>query len=397
MLFDVIKPIEMQKQMTHTLNLIVFLLEETTEKNLTHSELQSSITRYKSSLADNIELGILTSHSSRLINRILEFQQVIETFEARKEFVQAMKNDVEFNEKQNDVDYKFSTFDYIFCETNPKTNSSKKKSIKSIFGDFYDAFFSVQLDKDDDNTKYRELFLKEYEKLNVRHICPACLGTMTLRTAEIDHYFPKSKFPVLSIHPLNLVPLCHECNTSIGTEEKKGKGEKVPTCPDDDSLANEPGLLDKIYLPYSNSAVDRIFARVEGEIDTKKFVPILENSTDDEEVKLNNHSKLFNLHHNWTDKIDIIHNNIMSDATDHYLMVIRKCSETGRQVNIEEIITLDSLAEYLNEKHINKYRSKISIRIYQILYTSFAIWLLDSPLKLKAFLRQLKSNVNIYL
>ncbi|UIN31301.1 HNH endonuclease [Microbacterium binotii] len=43
-----------------------------------------------------------------------------------------------------------------------------------------------------------------------RHgLCPLCL---VRDASELDHYLPKRKFPELAIVPLNLVPICDECN-----------------------------------------------------------------------------------------------------------------------------------------------------------------------------------------
>lgn len=39
--------------------------------------------------------------------------------------------------------------------------------------------------------------------------CPLCL---VREASELDHYLPKRKFPELAIVPLNLVPICDECN-----------------------------------------------------------------------------------------------------------------------------------------------------------------------------------------
>lgn len=44
--------------------------------------------------------------------------------------------------------------------------------------------------------------------------CPYCAGIGAAQT--LDHYLPKAKFPALSVHPLNLVPACHACNTDAG-------------------------------------------------------------------------------------------------------------------------------------------------------------------------------------
>jgi 5-methylcytosine-specific restriction endonuclease McrA len=55
--------------------------------------------------------------------------------------------------------------------------------------------------------------------------CPLCL---VREASELDHYLPKRKFPELAIVPLNLVPICDECN---GT-----KLEYVGENPDDQML-----------------------------------------------------------------------------------------------------------------------------------------------------------------
>lgn len=41
-------------------------------------------------------------------------------------------------------------------------------------------------------------------------LCPLCNQR---NATTLDHYLPKSKYPLLSIVPLNLVPACKDCNT----------------------------------------------------------------------------------------------------------------------------------------------------------------------------------------
>lgn len=55
--------------------------------------------------------------------------------------------------------------------------------------------------------------------------CPYC----NLRTATtLDHYLPKSLYPIYSVTPINLVPACKDCNT--------GKLTEYPTCSEDETL-----------------------------------------------------------------------------------------------------------------------------------------------------------------
>jgi len=54
--------------------------------------------------------------------------------------------------------------------------------------------------------------------------CPFCgIGS----ASTLDHYLPKSKFPILSVLPLNLVPSCSDCNggknaSVASTKEEQG-------------------------------------------------------------------------------------------------------------------------------------------------------------------------------
>src|ERR1035438_3503170 len=51
-------------------------------------------------------------------------------------------------------------------------------------------------------------------------VCPYCDNNT--RNLELDHFLPQDEFPLLSCHPDNLIPSCHDCNSI--TE----KGTKVP-------------------------------------------------------------------------------------------------------------------------------------------------------------------------
>jgi hypothetical protein len=66
----------------------------------------------------------------------------------------------------------------------------------------------------------RSQFVKTFKEENFDRVCPFCDGD--LNGPEVDHWLPKSKYPALSCHPKNLVPVCHRCNA------RECKGEKVP-------------------------------------------------------------------------------------------------------------------------------------------------------------------------
>ncbi|MCL7762663.1 hypothetical protein MPF19_04490 [Polaribacter sp. Z014] len=75
------------------------------------------------------------------------------------------------------------------------------------------------------DTKYSTYDLAN--KLNI-NTCVYCNRTYTktvikpnkITRPEFDHWFPKSKFPLLALSFYNLIPSCHICNSAVkGTEE----------------------------------------------------------------------------------------------------------------------------------------------------------------------------------
>lgn len=54
--------------------------------------------------------------------------------------------------------------------------------------------------------------------------CPLC-GVGVVST--LDHYLPQSKYPDLTVCPLNLVPACHDCNNAKRAKFPKNAGEQT--------------------------------------------------------------------------------------------------------------------------------------------------------------------------
>lgn len=75
-------------------------------------------------------------------------------------------------------------------------------------------------------------------------ICPLCSHR---EATTLDHYLPKSKYPRLSIVPINLIPSCKDCNT--------GKLAEYPTGPTDETL--HPYFDDIENVMWLNAVVNR--------------------------------------------------------------------------------------------------------------------------------------------
>ena len=95
------------------------------------------------------------------------------------------------------------------------------------YNDSYDNLSNLRITgKDDDNyifssiqnyySEYysgRTLFkYREYMEQLVEKRCPICDCSFAYSQVTLDHILPKSKFPFLSITPINLVPTCYNCN-----------------------------------------------------------------------------------------------------------------------------------------------------------------------------------------
>ena len=91
----------------------------------------------------------------------------------------------------------------------------------------------------------RQNFLSAFlEKNNDLYICAICdeigyytVARSSIRT-DIEHYFPKSIYPHLAIHPYNLIPICGRCNSI--------HGDKDPF----DEVKSTDRLLGDVFLPY---------------------------------------------------------------------------------------------------------------------------------------------------
>ena len=69
--------------------------------------------------------------------------------------------------------------------------------------------------------KTLEIFdaIKDAQRVGVLSKCPYCGIT---RPGTFDHYLPEAEYPEFSVHALNLVPCCSDCNSSKGPRFKTG-------------------------------------------------------------------------------------------------------------------------------------------------------------------------------
>ncbi|MBD3881708.1 hypothetical protein IFO70_08070 [Phormidium tenue FACHB-886] len=113
--------------------------------------------------------------------------------------------------------------------------------------------------------------------------------------AEKDHYLPKSLYPHLCCHPLNLVPICHLCNLP--------KSNKDPLKASDGSRLN----LEEIYLPYrdKDGLSSRTYLEVCLQEDPKlaKFTAIKPMPSESIQHKIDTVKEIYEIPDRWERKL----------------------------------------------------------------------------------------------
>lgn len=84
----------------------------------------------------------------------------------------------------------------------------------------------VELVFDYSGHRKQEKFMQNFQKLNIKS-CPFCNNNYVYyfqngknTIATLEHYYPKSKYPHLSLSFYNLIPSCYVCNTKFKGSEK---------------------------------------------------------------------------------------------------------------------------------------------------------------------------------
>jgi hypothetical protein len=137
----------------------------------------------------------------------------------------------------------------------------------------------------------RSQFVEMFKQENYGRVCPFCDGDMN--GPQVDHWLPKSKYPALSCHPKNLVPICYRCNALE-------KGGKIPL-----DIAN-PRPFDNWFHPYERAAHGNFTIVVDGAHVS------LTNSDLVQQNRLNNFDQLIKLTQRWWEEYRSQKNNYLS-------------------------------------------------------------------------------------
>lgn len=154
---------------------------------------------------------------------------------------------------------------------------------------------------------YMERIEADYEVVNGEYgiVCPVCMkeNLFSNGEGEVDHYFPRKKYPALAIHRLNFLPICGECNGP------RRKHTKNPVASSDMG----PGELLTVFLPYLRAGKDEIEFRVSE--DARRYIVMEPRDKGDgyAQKRIDNMERLFMLGSRWSTVFSYVYEDIRAE------------------------------------------------------------------------------------
>lgn len=255
-----------------------------------------------------------------------------------------------------------------------RLNIPIQKALKDLLEVFYtellESGFPKAVHGNPKSFKRVDFVLEFWRVNNALEVCPACdgprpdriqkqLGTgENLRverriSGNLDHFFPKAKYPFFSIHYANLVSVCEACNMSFKKEED----------PVDSKNSTQP--LVNTFLPYLNPAMDNIEVKVTRNKEGVHLPSITEKDGTSSR-RIDNLNRVFKLEERWDDRLRYVIEKILNGLSGEGRRLQRKTNKLNEQ-DLKDILQ-DMLEECMNSQ-----TGKIHNGILKSSYLSFAI------------------------
>jgi 5-methylcytosine-specific restriction endonuclease McrA len=161
-----------------------------------------------------------------------------------------------------EVEHNFPDF-ATYCDRRPRKNSLLFDAALDALCDLVDKLFDYDTFSEGGGGGGAYALIREYNQ----RLCPYCQlqfvnyhvkagkGKLTMRP-DLDHFYPKSKYPYLSISLCNLVPSCHQCNTSVKRTKDPRKTNLLHPLEQHPLVAVDYGCVSKLPPTLVNSESD---------------------------------------------------------------------------------------------------------------------------------------------
>lgn len=212
----------------------------------------------------------------------------------RRELLEVVRHDVSFQLSIGEEDFRFEF---------PELPAKVQKAGKELLGSLYKSvFYKKGIRIADSSLVNRKRWEEDFEAANNElELCPACLLSIweqrvdDVATMDLDHFLPKALYPQLSVHGLNFVPLCKDCNLTH-------KGQKDPLSPGG-------GRLPSIWFPFYSAGLEEAepaFSATEtGQREVKITGPACEE-------KVANFEALFKVSERWSNRLEAVNEGVRS-------------------------------------------------------------------------------------
>lgn len=205
--------------------------------------------------------------------------------------------------------------------TLPSFSLSLAESVKLLFGRFYQRLSHKTAESwngyefSGSPALVNRTYKGDFNKMPPTSVvCPYCDGE--IGTADLDHYYAKSRYPLLACSPWNLVPVCKSCNDKV-----TGKGDQ-PTL----SLGPPPCADDWLH-PFLRPASKRVTIRLSG--GPRDSIPQLHSPDATELRRVANHFKLLNQDCTSTPSRSLS-NRWTRNASSYFDKLVRDAARKGR-------------------------------------------------------------------
>jgi|GEM_PF-4681339 len=197
---------------------------------------------------------------------------------------------------------------YCFHKLSPVANDALNLLCKSLYD---------RVVKNTVQTLNLRTLQSQYAQVNGERgrVCPACVRDILFNAGEgeVDHYFPRVKYPTLILHPYNLVPLCSDCN---GTRYKHTKD------PIDEQDVG-PGELQTVFLPYLRAADPEVELGVSDDHTRKIVISPKSNADKHTATRIQNAERLFKLGERWSAVLSNVYDDLIAEISDTIVNPLR--------------------------------------------------------------------------
>ncbi len=272
----------------------------------------------------------------------------------------AVRSDIGFAE-----DFGRAGFSFSFASLAPQTRAAGAKLLSSLYEEVFCRGSGFRFGVGENAN--REAWEQSFREANPEiEICPACASSLLeprvrgRSLIDADHYLPKSRYPPLSVHGLNLVPLCVTCNRSLKAAI--------------DPLADEGGTyeLGEIWFPYVLAGISEVGL---GFDPTRPQSKVTFEGEPDALERAGRFDRIFGLLERWTAAMDAIQSGLSRKLIEE-LRVSR--DRTGIRGGVE---TLKRMAE-----------GDITAQPQALVASHYYAWLLDSADAFEALVKQLGAS-----